>query len=98
MAQISPTSYPQLWFISHAFNTTILVKFKKQRKIHIMILMFMFEDIECAGRQGAFPEAKRDPVIQIANYVTVQGLNQRNHNTFWKNQSFISYHSQLSER
>lgn len=30
-------------------------------------------DIECAGRQGAFPEAKHDPVIQIANYVTVQG-------------------------
>ncbi|KAF2865478.1 DNA polymerase family B-domain-containing protein [Massariosphaeria phaeospora] len=27
-------------------------------------------DIECAGRKGIFPDAKMDPVIQIANYVT----------------------------
>ncbi|KAJ1965510.1 DNA-directed DNA polymerase delta [Dispira parvispora] len=30
-------------------------------------------DIECAGRKGIFPEAKIDPVIQIANVVKVQG-------------------------
>lgn len=30
-------------------------------------------DIECAGRPGVFPEAKTDPVIQIANLITVQG-------------------------
>lgn len=30
-------------------------------------------DIECAGRKGTFPEAKVDPVIQIANMVTRQG-------------------------
>ncbi|KAJ1982249.1 DNA-directed DNA polymerase delta [Dimargaris verticillata] len=30
-------------------------------------------DIECAGRKGIFPEAKMDPVIQIANVVTLQG-------------------------
>ncbi|KAJ8455480.1 hypothetical protein ONZ45_g18936 [Pleurotus djamor] len=30
-------------------------------------------DIECAGRKGIFPEAQKDPVIQIANMVTVQG-------------------------
>lgn len=30
-------------------------------------------DIECAGRPGVFPEAEKDPVIQIANHVTVQG-------------------------
>jgi DNA polymerase delta subunit 1 len=30
-------------------------------------------DIECAGRKGTFPEAKIDPVIQIANMVTRQG-------------------------
>lgn len=30
-------------------------------------------DIECAGRKGIFPEAKIDPVIQIANVVTIQG-------------------------
>ena len=31
-------------------------------------------DIECAGRKGIFPEASTDPVIQIANMVTRQGL------------------------
>ncbi|KAG5220973.1 DNA-directed DNA polymerase delta [Salix suchowensis] len=30
-------------------------------------------DIECAGRKGIFPEAREDPVIQIANMVTRQG-------------------------
>ncbi|XP_024367195.1 DNA polymerase delta catalytic subunit isoform X2 [Physcomitrium patens] len=30
-------------------------------------------DIECAGRKGHFPEPEHDPVIQIANLVTVQG-------------------------
>ncbi|UNI18992.1 DNA-directed DNA polymerase [Purpureocillium takamizusanense] len=30
-------------------------------------------DIECAGRKGIFPEAKHDPVIQIANVVTRYG-------------------------
>lgn len=30
-------------------------------------------DIECMGRPGIFPEAEHDPVIQIANYVQLQG-------------------------
>ncbi|KAL5007030.1 hypothetical protein ScPMuIL_015836 [Solemya velum] len=30
-------------------------------------------DIECAGRKGIFPEADKDPVIQIANMVIQQG-------------------------
>jgi DNA polymerase delta subunit 1 len=30
-------------------------------------------DIECAGRKGVFPQPEKDPVIQIANYVHVQG-------------------------
>ncbi|XP_025087757.1 DNA polymerase delta catalytic subunit-like [Pomacea canaliculata] len=30
-------------------------------------------DIECAGRKGIFPEADKDPVIQIANMVIRQG-------------------------
>ncbi|XP_005098812.2 DNA polymerase delta catalytic subunit [Aplysia californica] len=30
-------------------------------------------DIECAGRKGVFPEAHKDPVIQIANMVIRQG-------------------------
>ena len=30
-------------------------------------------DIECQGRKGHFPEAEQDPVIQIANTLTVTG-------------------------
>jgi DNA polymerase delta subunit 1 len=30
-------------------------------------------DIECQGRKGYFPEAERDPVIQIANVVSIYG-------------------------
>ncbi|EGD74190.1 polymerase [Salpingoeca rosetta] len=30
-------------------------------------------DIECAGRKGVFPEPDKDPVIQIANMVQVEG-------------------------
>ncbi|KAK6150772.1 hypothetical protein DH2020_015704 [Rehmannia glutinosa] len=33
-------------------------------------------DIECAGRKGLFPEPSHDPVIQIANLVTLQGEDQ----------------------
>ncbi|KAJ1929613.1 DNA-directed DNA polymerase delta [Tieghemiomyces parasiticus] len=40
---------------------------------HIAPLRVLSFDIECAGRKGVFPEAKIDPVIQIANVVKVQG-------------------------
>ena len=30
-------------------------------------------DIECQGRKGYFPEAEHDPVIQIANCLSVYG-------------------------
>ncbi|CAK7354808.1 unnamed protein product [Dovyalis caffra] len=33
-------------------------------------------DIECAGRKGHFPEPTHDPVIQVANLVTLQGKDQ----------------------
>lgn len=33
-------------------------------------------DIECQGRKGVFPEAQIDPVIQIANTVTLQGCDR----------------------
>ncbi|KAF8011824.1 hypothetical protein BT93_I0077 [Corymbia citriodora subsp. variegata] len=33
-------------------------------------------DIECAGRKGHFPEPNHDPVIQVANLVTLQGESQ----------------------
>ena len=32
-------------------------------------------DIECKGRKGHFPDALHDPVIQIANTITLQGSN-----------------------
>jgi DNA polymerase delta subunit 1 len=31
-------------------------------------------DIECMGRKGQFPEAEKDPVIQIANVIQEQGV------------------------
>eukprot|EP00940_MAST-03C_sp_MAST-3C-sp2_P000851 g851.t1 len=45
-------------------------KGKWMKQAPFRILSF---DIECMGRRGHFPEAQKDPVIQIANYVTVQG-------------------------
>ncbi|KAL9233345.1 hypothetical protein vseg_008362 [Gypsophila vaccaria] len=33
-------------------------------------------DIECAGRKGIFPQPNHDPVIQVANLVTIQGEDQ----------------------
>ncbi|KAK3815059.1 MAG: delta DNA polymerase [Benniella sp.] len=36
-------------------------------------LRIMSFDIECAGRKGIFPDAKIDPVIQIASVITIQG-------------------------
>ncbi|VDP06970.1 unnamed protein product, partial [Soboliphyme baturini] len=33
-------------------------------------------DIECAGRQGIFPEPEHDSVIQIANMVSIQGAKE----------------------
>ena len=41
-----------------------------QKIAPLRILSF---DIECAGRKGIFPEAERDPIIQIANMVVRQG-------------------------
>lgn len=41
---------------------------------HVAPLRILSFDIECAGRKGIFPEADKDPVIQIANMVTRQGL------------------------
>ncbi|KAG8882581.1 DNA-directed DNA polymerase delta [Tulasnella sp. 331] len=51
-------------FISHAAEG------EWSKMAPLRILSF---DIECAGRKGIFPEADKDPVIQIANMVTRQG-------------------------
>lgn len=52
-------------FISHAPEGNW------QKFAPLRVLSF---DIECAGRKGIFPEAQVDPVIQIANMVTRQGM------------------------
>lgn len=52
-------------FISHATEG------EWSRIAPLRILSF---DIECAGRKGIFPEPEKDPVIQIANMVTRQGM------------------------
>lgn len=39
-------------------------------------LRIMSIDIECSGRKGRFPEADKDPVIQIATYITIQGQDE----------------------
>ncbi len=36
-------------------------------------LRILSMDIECQGRKGHFPEAEKDPVIQIANALSVYG-------------------------
>lgn len=41
-----------------------------QRVAPLRVLSF---DIECMGKKGAFPDAQSDPVIQVANVVTLQG-------------------------
>lgn len=40
---------------------------------HIAPLRILSFDIECAARPGTFPDPTIDPVIQIANYITIQG-------------------------
>ncbi|KAM2815549.1 hypothetical protein COP1_039900 [Malus domestica] len=69
-----PLSYCQLEFhclyldlISH----TPEGEFSKMAPFRILSV-----DIECAGRKGHFPEPTHDPVIQVANLVTMQGENQ----------------------
>lgn len=49
---------------------------KKKKKTDwnsIAPLRVLSFDIECQGRKGYFPEAERDPVIQIGNSVSVYG-------------------------
>jgi len=40
---------------------------------HIAPMRILSFDIECAGRPGSFPDPLHDPIIQIANYVTIHG-------------------------
>lgn len=51
-----------------SFNEKIFAILTRVTVVHALA------DIECGGRKGVFPEAKIDPVIQIANYVVDHGL------------------------
>ncbi|XP_071696476.1 DNA polymerase delta catalytic subunit [Rutidosis leptorrhynchoides] len=67
-------SYSQLEFDCHYTDLISHVpegEFSKMGPFRILSF-----DIECAGRKGVFPDAKHDPVIQIANLVTLQGEEQ----------------------
>lgn len=67
-------SYCQLEFDCHFSNLVSHVpegEFSKMAPFRILSF-----DIECAGRKGLFPEPTHDPVIQVANLVTLQGESQ----------------------
>ena len=54
------------------YNEIIAHKPEKEwNKIAPLRILSM--DIECQGRRGHFPEAEKDPVIQIANTLSVYG-------------------------
>lgn len=55
-----------------AFNEVISHKPEGEWSKIAPLRVFSF-DIECQGRKGYFPEADQDPVIQIANSVSVYG-------------------------
>jgi DNA polymerase delta subunit 1 len=66
------TSYAQLE-IDVSFEEVISHSSDDPNWLKIAPLRIMSFDIECAGREGHFPSANEDPIIQIANYVTIQG-------------------------
>ncbi|TPX67220.1 DNA-directed DNA polymerase [Spizellomyces sp. 'palustris'] len=69
-----------------------------QKIAPLRILSF---DIECAGRKGVFPDANIDPVIQIANMVTLQGETRpfiRNVLTLKKCANIVGTHTMSFER
>lgn len=55
------------------FEDVVSHSIKEPRWLRIAPLRILSFDIECMGRRGVFPDPKVDPVIQIANFVTVQG-------------------------
>ena len=70
--ELRPTSHCQaevdVWFSDLVSHST-----DDPEYMGIAPLRILSFDIECAGRPGVFPEAEKDPVIQIANHVTLQG-------------------------
>ncbi|RXH93939.1 hypothetical protein DVH24_016006 [Malus domestica] len=63
--------YIMSYFVLDLISHTPEGEFSKMAPFRILSV-----DIECAGRKGHFPEPTHDPVIQVANLVTMQGENQ----------------------
>ncbi|KAH9668771.1 DNA polymerase delta catalytic subunit [Citrus sinensis] len=63
--------YPFAWRYSDIISHHPEGEFSKMAPFRILSF-----DIECAGRKGHFPEPTHDPVIQVANLVTLQGEKQ----------------------
>ena len=55
------------------FYDDLIVRESEGEWNKIAPLRILSLDIECQGRKGQFPEAEKDPVIQIANCLTVYG-------------------------
>ena len=55
------------------FYDDLIVRESEGEWNKIAPLRILSLDIECQGRKGHFPEAEHDPVIQIANCLTVYG-------------------------
>lgn len=54
-------------------SASLRSRFTNKNRSQIAPLRVLSFDIECQGRKGYFPEAEKDPVIQIANCVSVYG-------------------------
>lgn len=72
--KIFTRNFHNFQIIDYRFNDLVCYTIDERPEMApFRILSF---DIECAGRKGVFPEPEKDPVIQIANYITVQGSNK----------------------
>ncbi|TQE13058.1 hypothetical protein C1H46_001433 [Malus baccata] len=69
-----PLSYCQLEF--HCLYLDLISHTPEGEFLKMAPFRILSFDIECAGRKGHFPEPTHDPVIQVANLVTMQGENQ----------------------
>jgi DNA polymerase delta subunit 1 len=73
--------FPKILFSSHQIEADIMFNEVIPRKPEgewskVAPLRILSFDIECQGRKGYFPEAEHDPVIQIANSLSVYGQNK----------------------
>lgn len=62
--------------LSISYDDLIAYAVDDEQWADIAPLRILSFDIECAGRPGKFPEPQHDPVIQIANYIQVNGETQ----------------------